>query len=60
MQLADLFCCQARRRLQALHRAVYANDDPAAYKTARRVLDGDFAWLEENIVCTWQQKAERS
>ncbi len=59
-QLADLFCRQARRRLQGLHRAVYANDDPAAYKAARRILDGDFAWLEENIVSTWQQGAGRS
>ncbi|MBE0596487.1 MAG: acyl-CoA dehydrogenase family protein [Desulfuromonadales bacterium] len=53
-KLADLFCRQARRRLQILHRAIYCNDDPVAYRTARDVLDGAFPWLEENIVSSWK------
>lgn len=53
--LADLFCRQTRRRVEALHRGVYRNDDVLAYDTAREVLDGAFVWLEENLVSTWQQ-----
>ncbi|HEY7744914.1 MAG TPA: acyl-CoA dehydrogenase family protein [Desulfuromonadales bacterium] len=56
-RLADLFCRQARRRLAALHRGVYCNDDAFAYKTSRQVLDGDYAWLEENIVSTLKEDA---
>ncbi len=53
--LADLFCRQARRRVDAMHRAIYANDDRQVYKVGRQVLDGGFPFLEENIVCTWKQ-----
>jgi hypothetical protein len=58
--LADLFCRQARRRIESLHRAVYRNDDVLAYDTAREVLDGAYPWLEENLVSTWQQETGRS
>jgi alkylation response protein AidB-like acyl-CoA dehydrogenase len=54
-QLADLFCRQARRRLTALRRGIYGNDDALAYKTARQILDGEFAWLEENIISSWKE-----
>jgi hypothetical protein len=54
-RLADLFCREARRRLAALHRGVYCNDDAFAYKTARQILDGEFAWLEENIISSWKE-----
>ena len=54
-KLADLFCRQARRRIAALHRGVYRNDDRIAYRTAREVLDGAFPWLEENILSTWRE-----
>lgn len=53
--LADLFCRQARRRFENLHRSIYHNDDPIAYRSAREILDGAFPWLEENIVCTWKK-----
>lgn len=53
--IADLFCRQARRRIAALHRAVYRNDDQFAYDRAREVLDGRYPWLEENIVSTWRK-----
>ncbi len=53
-ELADLFCRQARRRLNALHTGIYCNDDRLAYGSARKVLDGAFPWLEDNIVSTWK------
>jgi hypothetical protein len=49
-ELADLFCMQSRRRIAELFRGVGSNDDAAAYKLARAVLDGKFAWLEEGII----------
>jgi hypothetical protein len=52
--LADLFCRQARRRIGRLRRAVYFNDDRRVYALARKVLEGEFPWLEENILCTWK------
>ena len=58
-ELADLFCRQARRRLRALHRAIYRNDDRADYKLARRVLDGGFPWLQDNIVSAWRGRGGR-
>jgi hypothetical protein len=48
--LADLFCRQARRRVDDLFRALDSNDDVAVYRTARRVLDGEYLWLEDGIV----------
>lgn len=49
-ELADLFCRQARRRIKALFKAVWSNDDTRGYAVARQVLDGQHAWLEEGMV----------
>lgn len=54
-ELADLFCRQARRRLKFLRCGVYRNDDRAAYKVARDVLDGKYPWLDDNILSTWKK-----
>ena len=57
--LAELFCRQARRRIQALRHAVYHNDDVEDYRFARSLLDGRFAWLTDNIVSTWRGEKPR-
>jgi alkylation response protein AidB-like acyl-CoA dehydrogenase len=49
-ELADLFAKQARRRAEALYAELFHNDDDANYKTAQRVLEGGFEWLEEGIL----------
>ncbi len=49
-ELADLFCRQARRRVDALFSALFDNDDTDAYALARGVLDGRFRWLEEGVL----------
>lgn len=49
-ELADLFCRQATRRVEEKFRAVWANDDVATYGAARKVLEGDYAWLERGVV----------
>jgi len=57
--LAELFCRQARRRVEALRRAIYQNDDVENYRFARSLLDGRFAWLTDNIVSTWRKEKPR-
>jgi len=49
-ELADLFCAQARRRVDALFHDLWANDDAANYTAAGRILDGRYKWLEEGVV----------
>ncbi len=49
-ELADLFCRQARRRIDAALRALNNNDDRQAYRLAQRVMNGKYQWLEEGIV----------
>ncbi len=49
-ELADLFATQARRRVDELFNALWHNDDDANYKTAQKVLDGRYEWLEEGIL----------
>jgi len=56
-QMADLFCRQARRRVRSQHRAVYRNDDERTYRLARSVLNGDYPWLRDNILSTWDKDA---
>ncbi len=49
VELADLFCLMARRRVQQSFRMMARNDDVEIYRTARRVLDGEHLWLEEGM-----------
>jgi hypothetical protein len=49
VELADLFCRQARRRVDALFTALWANDDDEDHATAQTVLDGRFLWLEDGV-----------
>ena len=48
--LADLYCRAARRRIVGRFARLPDNDDLAAYGVARRVLDGEFTWLEQGIM----------
>jgi alkylation response protein AidB-like acyl-CoA dehydrogenase len=50
VELADLFCGQARRRVDHAFHDLWHNDDSAEYRAARRVLDGAFTFLEEGIL----------
>jgi alkylation response protein AidB-like acyl-CoA dehydrogenase len=48
--VADLFCRQARRRVDALFDRVFSNDDVATYRLAQRVLADGHLWLESGLV----------
>jgi len=50
VELADLFCGQARRRADRLFAELWANDDHAQYKVAQQVLSGRYAWFEEDVL----------
>ncbi len=50
LELADLFCRLSRRKVEQLFAGLQSNDDPEAYRVARRVLDGKYSWLETGII----------
>ncbi|MEQ1857687.1 MAG: acyl-CoA dehydrogenase family protein [Longimicrobiales bacterium] len=50
LELADLHCRRARRRIKERFHALFANDDRATHVVATRFLAGDLEWLEEGIV----------
>ena len=50
IRIADVFCQQARHRIERLFAAIRSNADPAAYGLARDVLAGRYAWLEHGII----------
>jgi hypothetical protein len=46
-RLADHFCLTSRRKVRALFRALWRNEDADAYALGREVLAGEHAWLEK-------------
>jgi hypothetical protein len=50
VELADLFCGQARRRADRLFTELWANDDAAQYEIAQRVLSGRYGWFEQDVL----------
>ncbi|MFT3833360.1 MAG: acyl-CoA dehydrogenase family protein [Micropruina sp.] len=50
VELADLFCQQARVRIGALFTALWENTDDADNAAAKQVLAGRYAFVEEGIV----------
>jgi alkylation response protein AidB-like acyl-CoA dehydrogenase len=49
-ELADLFCREARQRIDANFHRFYGANDGALYRVSQRVLAGDHVWLEQGIV----------
>ena len=50
VELAELFCRGARRRVDRLFHDLWANDDTSTYAAAQRVLRGDYTWLEAGVL----------
>ena len=50
IDLADAFCRLSRRRIKERFRTLFRNDDVATYAIAKRMLAGEFEWLERGGV----------
>ena len=50
VEMADLFCRQARRRVEDSFRSLFRNDDVRTYRVAQQVLAGEHLWLEQGLV----------
>ena len=48
--LADVFCRQSRMKVENLFEGIRSNADVPAYRAARDVLEGRYAWLERGII----------
>jgi len=49
VELAELFCSQAKRRADRLFHELWANDDDDNHAAAERLLNGRYLWLEDGI-----------
>ena len=50
VELADLFCRLARKRIQGGFKGLKSNEDQRSYRLAQDMLRGRMAWLEEGIL----------
>lgn len=48
-RMADLFCRDARRRIDSWFHALWHNDDSHKYGLSRGLLAGNYAWMEDGI-----------
>jgi len=49
-ELADYYCREARGRIDKLFRDISSNNDKATLKLNKRFMQGEFAWLEDEII----------
>jgi hypothetical protein len=49
-ELTELFCRMSRRKVDAVLRALWRNDDASRNAVAASVMQGDHAWLESGIL----------
>ncbi len=59
VQLADLFCRMARRRIRDKFHAIGHNDDVLKYQIAKNTLSGQYAWIEDCIRQSEKTKTTR-
>jgi alkylation response protein AidB-like acyl-CoA dehydrogenase len=50
VELADLFCQDARARITQSFHTLHQNHDPQLYRTAQDVMAGRYTWLEQGLV----------
>lgn len=50
VELADLFCLDAKSRIKRHFECLFKNEDAYAYRIARNALDGKYSWLEDGII----------
>jgi len=50
LELADLFCREARTRIDQNFRTLFDNHDDLAYKVVQKIMKGEYEWLEGDLV----------
>ncbi len=50
VDLCDLFCQYARKRIKGEFKDLFCNNDTKAYNVSRDVFDGKFTWLENGVM----------
>ena len=50
LELADLFCREARVRIDQTFRTLFDNHDDLQYKIVQRMMKGEYEWLEGSLV----------
>jgi alkylation response protein AidB-like acyl-CoA dehydrogenase len=50
LEIADLFCREARTRIDQNFRTLFDNHDDLAYKIVQKMMKGEFQWLEGSLV----------
>lgn len=50
VELCELFCRQAKERIQADFASLFRNDDAKVYNIGRNALDGKYEWMEDGIL----------
>ncbi|MBI2082634.1 MAG: acyl-CoA dehydrogenase family protein [Deltaproteobacteria bacterium] len=50
LQLADLFCRIAKRRIKRAFKEIWSNEDAKTYSVARGLLEGQMGWLTTGII----------
>src|SRR5450759_963997 len=58
VELTDVFCRGAADRIEKLFRELSRNDDVAKSRLARRVFDGEHAWLEGDLAPAYEEPEE--
>lgn len=58
IDLADVFCREARMRIAEHHRNLFGPTDGALYRLSQRVMAGEFTWLEQGIVAMESEETE--
>ncbi len=48
--LADLYCREAKKKIKARFTYLFDKDDKFSYKIAQEVLDGNYDWMENDII----------
>lgn len=60
LDVADIFCKNATRRVKRLFEDLWDNDDVAKYKFARGILDNKYTWIEDGIVGSYDDTPTQS
>ncbi|MFA5060328.1 MAG: acyl-CoA dehydrogenase family protein [Candidatus Omnitrophota bacterium] len=50
LRLADVFCCQARQRIEENFKGISVNTDKKSRYIAKGLMAGEYTWLENDII----------